>query len=89
MSKKNKTEICNRTPFALEDIAKMPLLGKTVNKWRQRNVNLHQHPHKPDFVVSVGESFDGTLIVVADDETKAGWATALDYAEHGKVYVSE
>jgi hypothetical protein len=86
--KKNKTEICNNTQFALEEIAKMPLLGRTTNNWRQRNINLHQHPTETDTVVSVGTSFDGNRIIICQ-EPKLSWFTALDYAERGKVYVSE
>jgi hypothetical protein len=85
------TTVHNNTPFSLDEIAKFAVLGETVNKWRQRNITLYQHPTETDMVVSVGTIFgqlDYSMTVIAV-EPKDAWATALDYAAHGKVYVSE
>lgn len=78
----------NNTPWELKHIESLPLLGTTVNKWRQRNIRLFEHPIEPTALVSVGETFDGSTRVIAE-EPRSAWATALDYAARGKVYVSE
>jgi hypothetical protein len=83
-----KVETFNRTPFTMEQIQTFPIVATTVSKWRERNICLHQHPTEEDSVVSVGTKFDG-LMIVAAVEKKTDWTTALDYAKHGKVYVSE
>jgi len=80
-------DIHNNTEFELDVIAGFKLLGTTVNKWRERDIKLYQHPKKPDHVISDGITFDGKLRVIAD-ETKLCWATALMYAERGEVYIS-
>jgi len=79
--------IHNNTQFTLEQIQQFPVLGTTVNKWRERNITLHQHPHDENMVVSVGVTFDRNMTVISE-ETKQDWVTALDYAAHGKVYTS-
>ena len=81
-------KVANNTIFTLEEIQTFPLLGITINNWRGRRISLYQHPTMTDYVVSVGTTFYRSLQVIAT-ETKSGWATALDYAEHGKVYTSE
>lgn len=86
--KKSKTETFNRTSFSLEQINAFPVLGTTVSKWRQRTVVLCQHPTKEDHVVSIGTTFDNTMVVIAE-EPKSQWVFALEYAKRGKVYVSE
>jgi len=77
----------NNTNLTEQQIVNLPLLGKTINNWRQREITLLQHPEHLDRVISVGHSFDGKQIVIADEE-KSAWATALDYAANGKVYES-
>lgn len=89
MPKVQQPEVFNRTGFTLESVRALPLLGRAVSKWRQRNIELYQHPTDENLVVSVGTTFDGKMMVVADDETKDSWATALEYAGRGKVYVSD
>lgn len=83
-----KLVVHNNTPFNLDTIAGFVKLGNTVNKWRQRNVTLLQHPTEPNNVVSVGTTFDQSMQVIAV-ESKDAWIKALDYASRGKVYVSE
>jgi hypothetical protein len=78
----------NHTPFSVNQIKSFQYLGRTVDKWRGRNVALYQHPSESDSVVTVGVTFDNSMTVVCVDK-KTDWTTALDYAEHGKVYVSE
>lgn len=78
----------NNTSFPVQEIEKFPVLGKTVNKWRQRNITLYAHPSNPDRLISVGITFDGTRTIICDEEKKQ-WTVALEYASLGKVYVSE
>lgn len=82
------SKVHNHTHYTLAEIRTFPKLGTTVNKWRGRNIDLYQHPSRADHVISVGITFDGEMTVVVS-EPKTDWATALDYAAHGKVYVSE
>lgn len=72
----------------MAQIGTFPLLGETVNKWRQRNILLYAHPSEAQSLVSVGTTFDGALTVAAV-EPRESWIVALDYASRGKVYVSE
>ena len=81
-------KIHNHTPYTLAEINTFPLLGRTINKWRGRNINLYTHPELTDHVISVGTTFDGEVTVIVA-EPKTDWEVALDYAAHGKVYVSE
>ena len=81
-------KIANNTLYPLDAIEQLVVLGTTVSKWRGRTVTLYQHPANEDGVISVGVTFDKKLTVIAD-EPKTGWVTALDYAKHGKVYVSD
>ena len=81
-------ETINNTQFSEDQIKLLPLIGKTVNKWRGRNITLLQHPSREDYVVSVGITFDGSRIIICE-EPKSDWAVALDYIAHGKVYVRE
>ena len=78
----------NHTAWSLDQIAHFPKLATTVNKWRGRTIALYGHPDDATLVISVGTSFDRTLCVVSV-ETQHSWATALAYAAHGKIYVSE
>lgn len=81
-------KIHNNTQLSIEEIGRLPVLGKTVSKWRQRNITLRQHPTKEDYVISVGVTFDGTMMVISE-EPKCAWTVALEYASRGKEYVSE
>lgn len=76
----------NSTCFSDEEIAKLKLIGRVVNNWRQRNVNLYEHPSDPNSLISEGITFDGQMRVICD-ESRQEWATALDYIAHGKVFV--
>ena len=81
-------KIHNHTTFTMKEIVELQALGTTVSKWRGRDITLLQHPTDADSVVSVGVTFDHTSIIISV-ESKNEWATALDYAAHNKVYVSE
>ena len=81
-------KVINNTNIDFDKIKTLSLLGSTISKWRQRNINLYQSPNDPENVISVGTTFDNTMIVVAEDN-KSDWIVALDYASRGKVYVSE
>ena len=86
-TKKTKTATHNNTTSTLETINALPVIGETVNNWRQRRITLRSHPTDPARLISVGATFDGSMVVIADDARK-DWATALDYASRGKVYTS-
>lgn len=90
MATKTKPEpkTFNNTSLTEDQIIQLKLIGRTVNNWRGRNINLLEHPSDPDRVISVGITFDGLMTVICDDERQA-WATALDYIAHGKVYVRD
>jgi hypothetical protein len=90
VSKTAKTinTVHNNTAFTPAVLATLPVIGTAVNKWRGRNITLYGHPSDASRLVSVGVTFDGTMTVIAD-ESRDEWATALDYASRGKVYVSE
>jgi hypothetical protein len=78
----------NNTKFTIDEINALPKIGETVNNWRQRNVVLRQHPANETMLVSIGVTFDGMMTVISE-EPRDGWATALDYIAHGKIYVSQ
>ena len=78
----------NNTNLTEAQIRELPVLGRTVNKWRQRDITLLAHPTDPDRLISVGTTFDGAMTVICDDE-RLMWSVALDYIARGKVYVSE
>ena len=78
----------NNTNVVAEDLANLPILGFAVNKWRGRRITLRAHPSDESRLISVGETFCGTMIVICDEE-KSAWSVELDYASRGKVYVSE
>lgn len=82
-----QAEIHNQSLYSLEEINGFERLATTLNKWLCRNVTLFQHPEQEDLVISVGTTYDKSLIVVAVDP-KPMWEKALDYATAGKVYVS-
>jgi len=81
-------QVHNNTTLTIEEVRALPYLGITSSKWRQRDIMLYQHPTLPDAVISVGVTFDKTMQVIAA-EPKSSWTTALDYIQHGKIYVSE
>jgi hypothetical protein len=72
------TKIHNNTKL---DRIEERILGLRQISWgksyRQgRDIQLFQHPHKADWVISVGATFDHTMIVYAD-EPKSAWAKEL------------
>ncbi len=83
-----KMQTHNHTPWMLEQITTFPRLGSTVNGWRQRNVVLYAHPDDAALLISVGETFDHTMQVIAIEPRQA-FQTALAYAARGKIYRSE
>lgn len=87
-AKTKKSEVHNNTNYEIRDILKLPLLGVTINNWRQREIKLFQHPMKEDHVISYGVTFDASMTVIAE-EPKSAWTTALQYAARGKIYESQ
>ncbi len=89
MAKKTaEVQVINNTKFSLDVIKELSYIGMTVNKWRGRNIKLYKHPTDEDRLVSGGCTFDGSKIIICDEERK-DYATALDYILHGKNYTSE
>lgn len=78
----------NNTTFAESVLTDLTLIGLTVSRWRQREIALYAHPTDPNRIISVGTTFDGKIVVIADEE-KADYLTALEYIRRGKVYTSE
>jgi hypothetical protein len=78
-------ETVNHTPWDLATVCAFPKLGSMINNWRKRTVYLYAHPTDQAALVSVGESFDGTLRVMAV-EPRSSFPTALAYAARGEVY---
>jgi hypothetical protein len=70
----------NTTGIELEQILRMPLLGTYRNEWRMRTVSLYRE--SPGYVISIGESFDDSMVVVAR-ETDLDHCRALDAFAHG------
>ena len=81
----------NNTDFPMSKIMALPIIGNTISKWRQRTIQLREHPTDRSRLISLGKSFvksPNQQMVIADEERSA-WATALEYIANGKVYISE
>lgn len=66
----------NRTQFCFAELQNLPVLKVVINNWRQRNIKLCQHPVDYHKVISVGETFDGSAIIVCE-ELKTFWQREL------------
>jgi len=81
--------VYNNTEWELSKIEReFRVLGRTVNKWRGRDITLYAHPSDAAELVSVGVTFDGRMKVVAVED-RTDWTTALEHSARGQVYVSE
>ena len=80
-------QVHNHTPYTLDTIQALPLLGHTISTWRQRRTHLYAHPPDTTLLVSSGVTFAGSMRVLAV-EPRSTYETALDYIAHGKVYIS-
>ena len=87
-AKKKAQAVYNRTSLTAEQIDSLPVIGETVSNWRQRNIVLRQHPTDENRLISVGTTFDKSMVVIAD-ESRKDWQTALDYIGMGQIYVSQ
>jgi hypothetical protein len=85
---RNKVTIYNNTNFTDEEISNFPVIGKTINNWRQREIEIRTHPTDGTKVITIGTTFNGNMIVIADED-RTGYTTALEYIARGKVYVSQ
>jgi hypothetical protein len=65
------TQTYNRTDFPREVLATLPVLGETVSSWRRRRITLYAHPTDADRLISIGHTFDGSMVVIADDDREA------------------
>lgn len=71
---KPEAELHNHTGMTIDAINALPLLGTYRNEWRNRSVSLYRLADGE--VISVGTTFDGSMIVIAK-ETDADHAPAL------------
>lgn len=76
----------NNTALALEDVIKLPFLGRYRNNWRQRYVDLYRS--SPGHVIAVGTTFDNRMIVVSE-ETDQDHSRALSAFANGRSYIAE
>jgi len=60
----------NNTPYTIEQIEAMEIIGAFKNNWRQRNVRIYQHPDYPDSVVTLGRPFDGSSEICTVEDKK-------------------
>lgn len=74
-------KVHNRTEYTIDQIREMPLLKMVRNEWRRRNINLHQHPTKPDSVISAGITFDEETVIICE-EKKTDWSRELSSPKH-------
>ena len=61
-------EKINRTQFHVAQFRGFPLLVTIKNNWRQRNVEVRQHPHDEGKVVTRGIAFDGSLDLIVEED---------------------
>lgn len=52
-TKTEKVTTHNNTTLTEEQITKLPLIGKTINNWRQRNITLLAHPTDADRLITL------------------------------------
>ena len=70
--------IHNHTKFQPQNIIEHETLLKRVrNLWRQRDIELYQHPEKNDSVISIGITFDKSMMVMVE-ESKEDWKRELN-----------
>jgi len=69
-------KVYNNTPFSLETIVALPIIGRVRSNWRQRHITIHAHPTDAARVISVGTTFDNTMQVICDD-ARTDWSPDL------------
>jgi hypothetical protein len=72
----DQRKIISHFGWDLDDVRKLDAIGFQNNQWRQRNVTVYQHPINVDKVVTVGESFDDTNIIICE-ESKDNWQNCI------------
>lgn len=88
-SKLPESTIHNNTQFSIEEVEAKPILFIVMNKWRQRNIAVREHPTDPERCTSDGVSFDGKMRVIADDSRK-DWCGQFSQLPYGvKHFVTE
>lgn len=83
----NKPRIHNNTDYSLERCFNFPLIGHTICNWRGRNIELRESPKDDEHIISIGKSFDGSMVVICEDK-KEDWPRALEAIADGQVYTS-
>jgi hypothetical protein len=67
-------------------------IGRFVNRWRQRNVAIYEHPNNAELIITVGTPFDGGKVIECEEKKKDYAATLrrIELAtEMGKVHIYE
>lgn len=82
-----KPRIHNNTVYSIERCFNFPLIGNTICNWRGRNIELRQSPKSDDHIISVGTTFDGSMVVICEDR-REDWKRALAAIQEGHVYVA-
>lgn len=78
----------NNTSFTLAEIEAMPVVAKTVNKWRGRVILLRACPDAPEDIISDGTTLDCSTRVICRD-SRNDWTRQLEAAADGRVLVTE
>tara|TARA_R100001244_G_C5094592_1_gene117249 strand:- start:132 stop:395 length:264 start_codon:yes stop_codon:yes gene_type:complete len=76
-------EIFNRTDLPLDTLAEVgnwqstnKLLKVVKSEWRQREIKLYEHPTDQDKIISMGEKWDQTELIIVE-ETRQDWFREL------------
>ena len=75
----------NYEGWTKEKVEKLELIGKLKNNWRQRYVNIYQHPYQIDKVISVGHPFDGLKPIICV-ENKTAFLHAISIFPNIEIY---
>jgi hypothetical protein len=81
-------KVFNNTGLPLETIEALPVLFTVKNFWRERDIRVYRHPHKPGKLISVGVSFDQLTTTVCE-ETEDQWQHELDELQWRQHFVQE
>jgi hypothetical protein len=81
------TKVYNHTKFTQEEIQNFPLLFTVKNKWRQRNVSIYKHPTDEKSVILVGFNFDGSKMVVVEED-KECWRAFINQLDKQTHFVT-
>lgn len=81
----DSTKVISNWGWSLDDVMKLNVIGRQRNEWRRRNAVIYQHPNDAEKIVSVGESFDRSVIVICE-ESKKDWDKCIRQFPATEVY---